>query len=52
MTWKLRISTEQGSNTFWCETNQRDYDNAERMVKNLYGSDTVVVAKDYEVRDD
>ena len=52
MTWKLKISTEQGGNIFTVETNQRELGNAEQMVRNLYGQDTVIIAQDYTVRDD
>ncbi len=52
MTWKLKISTEQGGNIFSVETNQRELNNAEQMVRNLYGQDTVIIAQDYTVRDD
>ena len=51
MTWSLYISTDNGGNQFWHETNQLELHNAKRQVERLYGGDVTVINQRFEVKE-
>ena len=52
MTWQLYLSTDNGGNQFWTETNQLELNNATAQVKRLYGEDVTIVNQRFEAKDD